>query len=109
MSTTKTGRELGEEAGKAAAAHADLFGDFTELALQAFRAYAWAHAEFTTEDVRRAFRDVVPRAPDNRAWGHIARLAVREGICKRVGMTRAAAPHCHGTWISVYQSLCLYA
>lgn len=98
--------QLAEEGAKRAAKHADrVHGDFTDKALAAFRAYAIAHKDFTTEAVRLAYAAVVPQAPDNRAWGAVARSAIRAGICKRVGMTRAKSGHCHGTWISTYESL----
>lgn len=110
MPTPKPAAQLAEEGAKRAAMHANrVHGDFTDKALLAFRAYAWTHKEFTTEDVRAAFCDAVPPAPDNRAWGHVARMAVRDGICKRVRIAPAKARHCHGTWVSVYESLSHYS
>jgi hypothetical protein len=73
-------------------------------AAAAFRAYAATHDEFTSEDVRLSCVDV-PTAPDARAWGAVARAAVRAGVCKSVGIGRAKSPGCHGTWVTVYRSL----
>ncbi len=53
--------------------------------------FFWAFArvrearQFTTEDVRVSSENVVPAAPDARAWGSIAMRLKREGIIVAVG------------------------
>lgn len=97
---------LGADAAKLAAMRANrVHGDFTEKALAAFHLHALTHRQFTAEDVRLAYADRVPKAPDNRAWGCVARMAVRKGYCQPAGVTHARSPHCHGTWIAAYESL----
>jgi hypothetical protein len=80
-------------------------GDWTSKALAAWHEHARKHARFTAEEVRLAYIGVVPNAPDNRAWGAIPRMAIRKGYVQRVGITHAKSAHCHGTWISEYESL----
>lgn len=101
------GLQLGIEGANNAAQHADRVSDgsFTVKAAAAFRAYAMTHAEFTAEDVRLSSVDDVPTAPDARAWGAVARAAVRAGVVKSNGIGRAKSPGCHGTWVTVYSSL----
>lgn len=103
---TQLGLQLAQQGAELAADRADrLHGDWTARALAAWHEYARTHQRFTTEDVRLAYVGIVPTAPDNRAWGAVPRVALRQGICKRVGITHAKNPHCHGTWISEYESL----
>lgn len=98
--------QLGHEGAELAAARANrVYADWSEKALAAWHEYARMYQRFTAEDVRLAYAGIVPPAPDNRAWGAVPRVALRQGICKRVGITHAKSAHCHGTWISEYESL----
>jgi hypothetical protein len=101
--------QLAADGARLAEARANrIHGDWSSKALAAFRQFATQHRDLTTEAVRLEFAGVIPPAPDNRAWGAIAKVAVREGICKPAGVTRARSVHCHGTWVSAYESL-IYA
>lgn len=57
-------------------------------AYQAFVEYAKHNKSFTTEEVRRANPDLPP-APDQRAWGHIAKAAQKSEIIEAIGFKRA--------------------
>ena len=68
---------------------ADPAGDeWKAAAYQAFVQYSREHKTFTTEEVRKANPDL-PAAPDQRAWGHIAKSAERGEIVEAVGFKRA--------------------
>jgi hypothetical protein len=78
--------QLGLERAKQAA---DRAGDnWKGAAYQAFIAHAQGNKRFTTEEVRKAFPDL-PAAPDQRAWGHIAKAVERADIIEAVGYKRA--------------------
>lgn len=78
--------EIGLERAKQAANRA---GDhWKAAAYQAFVQFAREHKTFTTEEVRKANPDL-PAAPDQRAWGHIAKSAERAEIVEAVGFKRA--------------------
>ena len=91
--TNHEGLTIGHAMAEVAADNAGNF--WKEEAFEAFRQYARNNDEFTTEDVRRANPDL-PAPPDDRAWGHIARRAKREGIVKAVGWVRANSRTVHG-------------
>lgn len=98
--------QLAADGAKLAEARANrIHGDWTSKALAAFREYATQHEQLTAEAVRLQYAGIVPPAPDNRAWGAIAKVAVREGFVKPAGVTHARSPHCHGGWIAAYDSL----
>ena len=99
--TTHEGLEIGH-------AMAELAGNsagetWKQLAYDAFVAHAATHPEFTTEDVRRANPDL-PTPPDNRAWGAIARRAIRDEIIELLGWTRAKNRGVHGMAINRWKS-----
>ncbi|MFL6141711.1 MAG: hypothetical protein ACJ72N_07550 [Labedaea sp.] len=98
--------QLAEQGAALAESRANrMHGDWSSKALAAWHDYARRNARFTAEDVRLAYSEIVPPAPDNRAWGVIPRMAIRKGYVQRIGMTHAKSAHCHGTWISEYESL----
>lgn len=98
------GFDLAEQAANAAAAHADrVHADWSDKAFAAFRAYASENQEFTTEDIIKASPSV-PTPPDKRAWGQVARRAVRENVCISFGIGRSRLPHAHGRMITVWRS-----
>lgn len=78
--------EVGLEKAKQAADHAG--DEWKAAAYQAFVQYAREHKTFTTEEVRKANPDL-PSAPDQRAWGHIAKSAEKREIVEAVGYKRA--------------------
>ena len=78
--------EHGLKRAKDAADHAG--DEWKAYAYQAFVQYAREHKTFTTEEVRKANPDL-PAAPDQRAWGHIAKSAERGEIVEAVGFKRA--------------------
>lgn len=79
------GYELGEMMASLAADNAG--EDWKVLAYNSLVSYAKTHDTFTIEDVRRSSNDV-PIAPTERAWGHIAISARKNGIISRVGTVR---------------------
>lgn len=101
----QTAFQLGEQGAQAAAMHANrIHSNWDEKAFAAFVEVAQAAPEFTTEEVRDFAEGAVPPPPDARAWGYIAKRAVREGICERSHIGKAKAAHCHGHWITVWKS-----
>lgn len=65
-----------------------------DAAYSAFLTVAREHATFTTGFVRRWFRERNGPAPhDNRAWGAIARRAVRSRVIKHTGRWEATGSH----------------
>lgn len=58
-----------------------------EKAYSFFYAFAQVRGDraFTTEDVRVSAKNVVPPAPDDRAWGSIAMRCKREGVIVACG------------------------
>jgi hypothetical protein len=98
--------QLAIEGAELAAAKANrVHADWSGKALAAWHEYARTHQHFTSEDVRLAFADMVPAAPDQRAWGAIPRIAIRQGVCLPVGVSRAKSRNVHGTYITLYESL----
>jgi hypothetical protein len=98
---------LGHQGAELAASKADrVHGDWTAKALAAWHEYARAHETFTTEDVRLWCADTVPAAPDQRAWGSVARKASQKnGWCEIIDITRAKNPKVHGSYTALYKSL----
>lgn len=79
------------ERAKDAADHADRESPaWTEAAVEAVRVYARLGGPFLIEDVRIAIESqgYFP-APDERAWGHVARECQRRGLIRRVGYRQA--------------------
>lgn len=72
-------------------------------ALEAFKAFARKHRNFTTEQARIASPNV-PTPPDKRAWGHVARRACKEGIVRKVGVVQAQSPTVHCMYVTLYES-----
>lgn len=98
--------QLGHEGAALAASKADrVHGDWTVKALAAWHQYARLNQFFTAEDVRLSCAEEVPAAPDQRAWGAVARVAIRKDVCKPVGVTRAKARNVHGSYSTLYESL----
>ncbi len=75
-----------------------------KLALERFIAYAKTHEEFITEDVRAANADI-PEPPDRRAWGHIARAALKAGHIVKAGYREAKDPKVHCSINTLWRSL----
>ena len=76
------GYEIGERMASLAADNAG--EEWKSLAFNALVSYAKTHDTFTIEDVRRASHDV-PLAPTEKAWGHIAISAKKDGVISRHG------------------------
>jgi hypothetical protein len=98
--------QLAIEGAELAAAKANrVHADWSEKALAAWHEHARTHQHFTAEDVRLAFAEAVPAAPDQRAWGAIPRIAIRQGMCRSVGVTKAKSKKVHGSYATLYESL----
>lgn len=101
--------QLAADGARLAEARANrIHGDWTSKALAAFREFATKHQQVTAEAVRLEYAKVVPPAPDARAWGAIAKVAVRERYVMPAGVTRSKSPSHHGGFITAYESL-IYA
>ncbi len=86
---------------------ADKAGDeWKAAAYQAFIAYAKTHKYFTTEDVRQSLKDA-PQPQDLRAWGHIARAALRNGVMVHHDFVRPKSRTVNGRYINLWQSTLL--
>jgi hypothetical protein len=72
-------------------------------AYAAFRRHAIHNLIFTTEDVRRANEDM-PRPPDTRAWGAIARRAIRDNIIEFFTLMHSTNRSTHGRLITKWRS-----
>lgn len=77
--------------------------DWKEAAFEAFVAHARTHKFFTTEEVRQNNPDL-PSPPDTRAWGAVARRAVKDGVVKSAGWTRAKSMTVHGMVVTRWES-----
>lgn len=77
-----SGYELGTVMASLAADNAG--EEWKDLAYDALVSYAKAHDIFTIEDVRKASVDIPP-PPTERAWGHIAVSAKKDGVITRHG------------------------
>lgn len=73
------------------------------IAYEAFVRHAKSHQFFLTEDVRNSNPDI-PIPPDMRAWGHIARLAKKEGVVSGHLFTRAKNRSVHGMVVTMWKS-----
>ena len=91
---------FGQEMAKLAA---DKAGEqWKKQALDAFIDYAKNHSEFMTEDVRVSYELGEP--PDNRAWGHIAVAAKRQGIVATHGYGYSSQGKGHPTPATIWKS-----
>ena len=79
------GYELGEMMASLAADNAG--EEWKRSAYSSLVSYAKTHDMFTIEDVRRASNNI-PVAPTERAWGHIAISARKDGVISRCGTVR---------------------
>jgi hypothetical protein len=104
--TIHPGLAKGHAGAEIAAAHAG--SEWTRMALEAFFEFAKEQQQFTTEQVREAFPHL-PRPPDKRAWGQVARLAKSEGIVESIGWVRADSPTVHGMVVTQWKSKVLQA
>lgn len=88
-----------------AADHADRSSeDWSDRAFSAFVSTAKRLPYFTTEQARQLAPDDLPDPPDKRAWGHVARRAVREGIVERAGFVTADDPRVHCNVVTRWRS-----
>jgi hypothetical protein len=86
---------------------ADKAGDEWKLAAyQAFIAYAKSHKYFTTEDVRFSMKNA-PQPSQLQAWGHIARLALKNGVMVHHDFVRPKSGTVHGKHVNLWQSTLL--
>ena len=80
--------------------------EWNAMAYQAYVEHARRHRFFTTEDVRRAAKNV-PAATNNSAWGHIAKTASKNGIMVEFETMRSKSVSTHGRHIIIWQSTLL--
>lgn len=99
--TQHTGLQLGHAMAHVAAHNAG--DEWKDSAFEAFKHYARAHLEFTTEQARLAATEVTA-PPDRRAWGQVALRAKREGVVGSSGWVRAASPSVHGMVVTLWRS-----
>ena len=79
---------------------------WTKTALAFVRSYAQSHAEFLTEDVRKAAIEAgIAKPPDQRAWGFVMVAAAREKVVVADGYRKQRAANCHGSPKTVWRSL----
>jgi hypothetical protein len=98
---THEGLAIGHAMAEVAADNAGL--TWREEAYEAFKNYALNTEYFMTEEVRRDNPDL-PKPPDERAWGAIARQARKDGIIVAEGWMRATSPKVHGMVVTVWRS-----
>lgn len=91
------GHEMAELAGDNAGE------DWKDTAFEAFVNHARKHKFFTTEEVRQSNPDL-PSPPDTRAWGAVVRRAVKNGVVKSAGWTRAKSLTVHGMVVTQWES-----
>ena len=72
-------------------------------AYQAYVEHARQHKYFTTEDVRHGAKNV-SKPTDPRAWGHIAKASMKNGIMTEFEMMRSKSATTHGRYITVWRS-----
>jgi hypothetical protein len=80
--------------------------EWQAAAYQAYVEHAKRHRFFTTEDVRKAAKNV-PAASNNSAWGHIAKKASKNGIMVEFETMRSKSASTHGRHIIIWQSTLL--
>lgn len=89
---------------KRAADHADAESEgWQGKALERFRRFAAGRTTFTTEDVRAANQDF-DKPPDDRAWGQVARAAVKAGLIEKAGYTQASDRRGHCRPVTMWRS-----
>lgn len=100
----KSGEERADEGAKRAADHADReISDWSDRAYSILMSYPDGGEPFMTEDVRQYADKVgLPRAPDQRAWGHVIRRATRASKLKLVGYAPMKSPNCNANPKSVW-------
>jgi hypothetical protein len=99
----KTAAQLADEGIRTAIEHAG--PEWNDRATEAFRQFALTHAEFLCEDVRVwAETKGLPHPPDKRAWGHIAREAVKNETVKVTGYAMTKVKPAHAGPRAVYRS-----
>lgn len=105
MDGKQLGFNLAEQGAARAASKANReVPGWTDLAAEAFRAYALTHDEFTTEDVRMGSPGL-PVTSNAQAWGVVARKAASEGICTRTDRVACAKmPHSHKRPLHIWKS-----
>jgi hypothetical protein len=91
-----------------ASSRADRFvDDWTDQATVFFKLYARLHGHkgFMTEDVRLwATKLGFESAPDQRAWGLIARRLSSEGYIKADGFGKQRSATCHGSPKTIWKT-----
>lgn len=99
-----TGRDLRDAGIKQAIEHADRAEpSWSDRALGYFMEYAATHAEMTTEEVRQyAERCGLQTPTDRRAWGAVALRAMRTGIVRSGGYTKAKSPTVHAMTVTLW-------
>jgi hypothetical protein len=80
--------------------------EWNALAYQAYVEHARRHRFFTTEDVRKAAKNV-PAPTNNSAWGYIAKSASKNGIMVEFEVMRSKSLSTHGRHIIIWQSTLL--
>ena len=95
------GLVLGRAMAEIAADHAG--DEWKEMAYQEFKNFASRQNIFTTEQVRKSI-PFFPAPPDNRAWGHVALRAKREGIVESHGWVRADSLKVHGMVVTLWRT-----
>jgi hypothetical protein len=80
--------------------------EWKAIAYVAFVGHAQRHKFFTTEDVRLSLKNF-PHPPELRAWGHIARMAQKNGIVESHDLVRPKSKSVHGRHLTLWQSTLL--
>lgn len=102
------GRKLAEAGMQAAVDHAEReCPGWKERAYEAFVRHAKKYAYFTTEQVRMYSALDVPEPPDRRAWGGVARRAMRNGLVLKDGFVEAVSRTQHSNVLTRFRSLIL--
>lgn len=101
-----TGEELAARGIAQSAAHADrVMPTWTDRAYFVFSSFARGRETFTTEDVRAYACSLgFPAPPDPRAWGHVARRALRAHVVEHAGHVKAKSPGVHGMNVTLWRS-----
>ena len=99
----RSGKLAGYTAAELAAKRAG--EEWKRRAYEMFFMTAKSRPYFSTEDVRLATADDLPEPPDRRAWGYVARTAMREQIIELFRIEASTSRICHGRLINIWQSL----